>query len=284
MSLLCAGAVHRRLCRLHVHARPALSSPQPSGSSENARQWHFIRAERSSNGSCRSHRALEGSSLPSCFDPFVFLPRLATPALRLGDSGSLRRSVFFFFYDVTDAGPASHRVRLWQGGPASTYCRLRLLVLLFTGTGRPEVRKRPWPPRRPRRDGNGGRFVRSPCLPSWRGLRLCAVHQMLSLGPCAAWSIELPAPTVGECRRRCSLRRHKGGPWTVLLTSCHHVLLQGGFECVVAKCATGLRWLWWPRVRAGWRFEATLRAGSPWWSSGGTTRNGRVPPAGRPTL
>ena len=31
----------------------------------------------------------------------------------------------FFFYDVMDAGPASHRVRLWQGGPASTCCRFR---------------------------------------------------------------------------------------------------------------------------------------------------------------
>ena len=29
-------------------------------------------------------------------------------------------------------------------------------------------------------------FVRSPCLPSWRGLRLYAVHQMLSL--CSLYS------------------------------------------------------------------------------------------------
>ena len=34
----------------------------------------------------------------------------------------------------------------------------------------------------------------------------------------------------------------------------------------------------WPRVRAGWRFNTTLRAGSPWWSSGGTTRDKRAPP------
>ena len=125
MSLLCAGAVHRKFRRPCGHARPALSSslggltphsarssnrarqwqliraelpsngyPQPSGSSKNARQWHFIRAERSSKGSCRSHRALEGSSLPSVFVPFVFFPRLATPALRLGVIGSLRPSVF----------------------------------------------------------------------------------------------------------------------------------------------------------------------------------------------
>ena len=95
--------------------------------------------------------------------------------------------------DVTDANPVSHPVRLWQGGPASTCCRFRLLVLQFTGTSipgvrllaLPEFRKRPWPLRRPRGDGNGGRFVRSPCLPSWCGLRLYAVHQTLSLCSCA---------------------------------------------------------------------------------------------------
>ena len=53
---------------------------------------------------------------------------------------------------------------------------VRLLAL-------PEVRK--GLSRRPRGDGNGGRFVRSPCLLSWRGLRLYAVHQTLSIfGPC----------------------------------------------------------------------------------------------------
>ena len=58
----------------------------------------------------------------------------------------------------------------------------RLLQVRLLG-----LRKRPWPLWRPRRDGNGARFVRSPCLPSWRGLRLLyAVYQMLSLGPCAA--------------------------------------------------------------------------------------------------
>ena len=46
--------------------------------------------------------------------------------------------------------------------------------------------------------------------------------------PVQRQSDELPATTVGECRRRHSLRRHKGGRWTVRLTSRHHVL-QGGF-------------------------------------------------------
>ena len=52
-------------------------------------------------------------------------------------------------------------------------------------------------------------------------------------------SNEFPATTVGECRRRHSLRRHKGGLWTVRLSSFHRVLLQGGF----AHCVTGTLWL-----------------------------------------
>ena len=90
--------------------------------------------------------------------------------LGLGLLGRCDPRALIYFYLVTDAGPASHRVR--QGGPASTYCHFRLLVLLLTGTcfpgvrllALPEVRKGPWPLWRPRGDGNGGRFVRSPCL------------------------------------------------------------------------------------------------------------------------
>ena len=37
--------------------------------------------------------------------------------------GSFRSLMYFDL--VTDAGPASHRVRLWQGGPASTSCHFR---------------------------------------------------------------------------------------------------------------------------------------------------------------
>ena len=48
-------------------------------------------------------------------------------------------------------------------------------------------------------------------------------------------STELPATTDGEWRRRHSLQSHKGGPWTVPLTSCHHVSLQGGFLSVVLR-------------------------------------------------
>ena len=152
-------------------------------------------------------------------------------------------------YDVTDAGPASHRVRLWQGGPASTYCRFRLLVLQFTGTSipgvrllaLPEFRKRPWPLRRPRGDGNGGRFVRSPCLPSWCGLRLLyAVHQMLFLwslyrcGHGAAghnrWGVvATPLPV-----------KTQGGTMNFFLNFVHRVLLWGGFQVSLRKVQQGL--------------------------------------------
>ena len=92
-----------------------------------------------------------------------------------------------------------------------------------------EVCNVPRPLGRSREDGNGGRFVRSPCPP------FDTVHQTLSLGPLAPvqpQSIELPATTVGEWRRRHSLRRHKGGLWTVPSTSFHRVLLQCGFNTV----------------------------------------------------
>ena len=56
----------------------------------------------------------------------LFLSSFVSPLLPLGLGlllvrGYVRRLTYF--YDVTDAGPASHRVRLWQGGPASTIAR-----------------------------------------------------------------------------------------------------------------------------------------------------------------
>ena len=76
---------------------------------------------------------------------------------------------------------------------------------------------------------SGGRGEMSMAAPP-RGFSSCSVHQTLSLlVPVQRQSIELPATTVGECRRRRSLRRHKGGLWTVRLSSFHRVLLQGGF-------------------------------------------------------
>ena len=130
--------------------------------------------------------------------------------------GALRR----FSCDVTDAGPASHRVRLWQGGPASTYCRFRLLVLQFTGTSIPGVRL-PAPPRisqallaSPEAEGRWQwRSLRPLALPSFvaRSAPPRCTSDAVTLAfvsllvPVQRWSIELPATTVGECRRRHSL-------------------------------------------------------------------------------
>ena len=107
------------------------------GVEKNARQWHSIRAERSSNGSFRSHRALEGSSLPSCFVPVIIFPRLATPALGLGVIGSLRPSGFYLFQSLrTQVRPAIEFVSGKEGlRPriavfVSWYCCLRVLVFL----------------------------------------------------------------------------------------------------------------------------------------------------------
>ena len=59
----------------------------------------------------RSHRALEATPQPSCFFPFVFLLRLATPALRLGVlAGSWQRSesdVFLRRYGRRSGQPSS---------------------------------------------------------------------------------------------------------------------------------------------------------------------------------
>ena len=177
----------------------ASSAQLPTARSSNrARRWHFIRAERSSNGSSRSHRALEGSSLPSCF-VYLVLSSFVSPLLPLGLGlllfrGYVRRLTYF--YDVSDAGPASHRVRLWQGGPASTIpAGWRSIVRRHwhsysssSATGSSWTSQAPLAS--PEAEGRWQwRSLRPLALPSfWYGLRLLyAVHQTLSLfGPCTA--------------------------------------------------------------------------------------------------
>ena len=63
---------------------------------------------------CPRASSLSFSSLVSPLQP------LGSGLLGRGDPRS-----FLFLFVVTDAGPASHRVRLWPGGPASTYCLFR---------------------------------------------------------------------------------------------------------------------------------------------------------------
>ena len=96
--------------------------------------------------------------------------------------------------------------------------------------GHAEDHKRPWPLRGSRGDGNGGRFVRSPCLPSWRGLRLYALHQMLSL--CSLYSNSpmssrpQPLGRVGD-DTPCEDTREDFGLFVSIPV--HHVLFKGGF-------------------------------------------------------
>ena len=136
----------------------------------------------------RAHLCSHASTLS------FFLPRLTTPALRLGVIGSLRPWVFFIFlrrYGRRSGQPSSSSLARRACVHVLPFSSPRIAVYgckfsSSSALGHPEVRKRPWPLRGSRGDGNGGRFVRSPCLPSWRGLRLYALHQMLSL--CSLYS------------------------------------------------------------------------------------------------
>ena len=73
------------------------------------------------------------------------------------------------------------------------------------------------------------------------------------------WSIELPATTVGERRRRRSLRRHKGGLWTVFLTSCHKCCCSVAFKCQAyeGQTVSGQSHIW--RSRCGKKRHLALR-------------------------
>ena len=92
--------------------------------SKNARQWHFIRAERSSNGSSRSI-AHSRAHLCPVLRPFLFPP------------GSWRPSVFYLFYAVTDAGPAAiefvsgKRACVHFSGCSAFYCMASLVFVPF---------------------------------------------------------------------------------------------------------------------------------------------------------
>ena len=99
------------------------------------------------------------------------------------------------------------------------------------GHGRPEVCKGPWSLRGSRGyapHGYMGLMVgyAACCTPCTRRCPLVPVQR---------WSIELPATTVGEWRRRRSLRRHKGGPWTVFFVV---FFLVSGDLCKAGKVPT----------------------------------------------
>ena len=127
-----APPLHRGLVR---GSFPAPHHHDPNGMLPNFQIWVMVVCL--SNGSSRSHRALEGSSLPSCSFLFVILLRLATPALRLGVFGSLRPSVSYCSTSLrTQARPAIEFVSGKEGlRPriavfGSWYCSLRVQVFL----------------------------------------------------------------------------------------------------------------------------------------------------------
>ena len=179
-------------------------------------RWHFIRAERSSNGSSRSLRALEGSTLPSCFVPFVFLLRLATPALRLGVIGSWLRSGSYLFLrrcgrrsGQPSSSSLARRACVQCSGCSASYCMTSLVFvplmfgywLFLKFAIAPGL--------------SGGRGEMAMAVASSARLAFlrgavcacCTLRQTLSpfLVPVQRQSIELPATTVGACRRRHSL-------------------------------------------------------------------------------
>ena len=143
----------------------------PAGAIAHSRPHLFPRASSLSFSSLVSPLRPLGSGLLGRGDPRYFSMALRTqvrPAIEFVSGKEGLRPLFWLDDDLLyDAiGTRTLQVRL---------------------LGHPEDRKRPWSLRGSRRDGNGGRFVRSPCLPSWRGSRLLyAVHQTLSL--CSLYS------------------------------------------------------------------------------------------------
>ena len=83
----------------------------------------------------RSHRALEGSSLPSCFVPLIIPPssRHSGPQAWVYLSRCDPRYFYVFLrrYGRRSGQPSSSS--LARGGLASTYCRFRLPLLLLYG-------------------------------------------------------------------------------------------------------------------------------------------------------
>ena len=170
---------------------------------------------------------------PSSFFPFVFLLRLATPALRLGVlAGSWQRSepyVLLRRYGRRSGQPSSSPL----ARRACVHVLPFSLVLLFlcrttfTGTsiprvrllGHPDVRNRKWPLRGSRRDGNGGRFARSLCPFLTQYTRCCplgpctdAVHGAFNFSDHRQWSRRPQPLGSGGDATPCEDPRQEHGP------------------------------------------------------------------------
>ena len=164
---------------------------------------------------------------PSRTRGLIFLSSLVSPLQPLGlgflGRGDPRFFIFLCRYGRRSGQPSSsslaRRACVHYSSWLTVYLRRHWYSYPSSSSGHPEVHKRPWPLRGSRGDGNGGRFVRSVA----RFAPLRCTPDAVPLFPVQQQSIELPATTVGACRR------HKGGLWTVRLIPVHYVLLQGGF-------------------------------------------------------
>ena len=149
----------------------------------------------------------------------------------LSIASTARPFTYRLIYSRTRAYQTRPAVELVSGEEGLSLSRL-LRPGWYDGTGSrfPEVRpgrplvlfKRPWSLR-----DRGG-------MPRWglmAGYAACCTtyNRYCPMFLVQRQSSELPATTVGESSRGGSLRRHKGGLWTVHLISHHQVLLQGGF-------------------------------------------------------
>ena len=125
---------------------------------------------------CPRASTLSFSSLVSPLRPFG-----------LGLLGRCDPRSLTYFFDVTDAGPASHRVRLWQGGPVHVLPFSSPGIAVYgdkfssrSSTGSSRISQGPLASREVEERWQW-RSLRSLALPSYY-----AVQQTLSLGSCAA--------------------------------------------------------------------------------------------------
>ena len=213
------------------------------------------------------HRTLEGSSLPSrvFFSLSSFVSPLRPFGLGLLGRCDPRSLIFLRRYGRRSGQPSSsslaRRACVHYSGCSTFYCMASLvfvplkfgywLFLNFASAPGPFGGRWQW------------RSLRPLALPSFVARSApvtCRTPDPFPFGPCTAtiqrapghnrWGVSettLPVKTQGrtlDCSFNFLPPRVAG--WLLMF---------------VAKCATGLRWLWWPRVRAGGRFKHDVESG-----------------------
>ena len=155
-----------------------------------------------------------------CSAPQLFLPRLATPGLRLGVIGSLRPSVSYFSTSLrTQLRPAIEfvsgkeglrpRIAVFAGIAVLLPYDVMLQVFVFLEFGYWDTLKFASPPGLSGGRGEMAMAVASSARLAFLRGAVCACctpyTRRFPLVPVQRWSIELPAATVGEWRRQHSL-------------------------------------------------------------------------------